>query len=142
MAIVNERQSKPTQVDPKTGKPLPPAVPPRSGSPSLDMTANNDSGFFGSFFASKNKKKAASMEPPPPSLKASGTLSDKENNEVEVISKLYNLGVYVRVDANRLSPELLISSYYNIVKRTLIDMVPKAVMLTLVQYVTSIFILK
>lgn len=31
--------------------------------------------------------------------------------------------------------ELLIQSYYNIVKRTMIDMVPKAVMLTLVQYV-------
>lgn len=94
MAIVNERQTKPTQVDPKTGKPLPPAVPPRSGSPSLDMTnPSNDAGFFGSFFASKNKKKAASMEPPPPSLKASGTLSDKENNEVEVISKFIELGV-------------------------------------------------
>lgn len=91
MAIVNERQSKPTQVDPKTGKPLPPAVPPRSGSPSLDMSSG-DSGFFGSFFASKNKKKAASMEPPPASLKASGTLSDKENNEVEVISKFCGCG--------------------------------------------------
>ena len=29
--------------------------------------------------------------------------------------------------------ELLISSYYNILKRTMIDMVPKATMLTLVQ---------
>lgn len=29
--------------------------------------------------------------------------------------------------------ELLISSYYNIVKRTMIDMVPKAIMLNLVQ---------
>lgn len=32
-----------------------------------------------------------------------------------------------------LSTELLISSYYNIVKRTMIDMVPKAIMLNLVQ---------
>jgi hypothetical protein len=31
--------------------------------------------------------------------------------------------------------KLLISSYYNIVKRTMIDMVPKAIMLNLVQYV-------
>jgi len=55
------------------------------------------------------------MEPPPATLKASGTLSERENSEVEVI-------------------KLLISSYYNIVKRTMIDMVPKAVMLTLVQF--------
>ncbi|PGH31663.1 hypothetical protein GX50_05557 [[Emmonsia] crescens] len=118
MAIVNERHaaSKPIQVDPKTGKPLPAtAVPPRSGSPSLDPMSDTNGGFFGSFFASKNKKKMAAMEPPPSTLKASGTLSDRENSEVEVI-------------------KLLINSYYNIVKRTMIDMVPKAVMLNLVQH--------
>ena len=89
MAIVNERHnaSKPTQVDPKTGKPLPAsAVPPRSSSPSMDLNDNNG-GFFGSFFASKNKKKLAAMEAPPPNLKASGTLSEKESQEVEVISE-------------------------------------------------------
>ena len=87
MAIVHERHNaaKPTQVDPKTGKPLPPSVPPRSASPSLD--GNDNSGFFGSFFASKNKKKMAAMEAPPPTLKASGTLSEKETQEVEVISE-------------------------------------------------------
>jgi len=114
MAIVNERHNaaRPVQVDPKTGKPLPAgAIPPRSASPSLDGT---DSGFFGSFFASKNKKKMAAMEAPPPSLKASGTLSEKETQEVDVI-------------------KLLITSYFSIVRRTLIDMVPKAIMLTLVQ---------
>lgn len=88
MAIVNERQqaSKPTQVDPKTGKPL----PPRANSPSVDAVAateNSGSGFFGSFWASKNKKKMAAMEPPPPTLKASATLSEREATEVEVISK-------------------------------------------------------
>lgn len=117
MAIVNDRHnaSKPTQVDPKTGKPLPPSVPPRAGSPSLptDGTDQN-SGFFGSFFASKNKKKMAAMEPPPATLKASGTLSERENQEVEVI-------------------KLLINSYFNITRRTMIDMVPKAIMLNLVQ---------
>ncbi|KAJ9207065.1 hypothetical protein DTO164E3_339 [Paecilomyces variotii] len=117
MAIVNERQNagKPTPVDPKTGKPLP---PPRSGSPSLDTMRGDtetNGGFFGSFFASKNKKKMAAMEPPPPTLRASGTLSERENSEVEVI-------------------KLLIQSYFNIVKRTMIDMVPKAIMYTLVQY--------
>ena len=120
MAIINERHtaSKPTQVDPKTGKPLPPSVPPRAGSPSLPVDGSDpgNNGFFGSFFASKNKKKMAAMEPPPPTLKASGTLSDRESQEVEVI-------------------KLLINSYFNIVRRTMIDMVPKAIMLTLVAYV-------
>ena len=89
MAIVHERHnaSKPTQVDPKTGKPLPAsAMPPRSASPPLGEEPGAG-GFFGSFFATKNKKKLAAMEPPPPSLKASGTLSEKESQEVEVISK-------------------------------------------------------
>ncbi|MCJ1363991.1 vacuolar protein sorting-associated protein 1 [Acarospora aff. strigata] len=117
MAIVNERHSaaKPIQVDPKTGKPLPPTVPPRAASPSMDSMSDGNGGFFGSFFASKNKKKMAAMEPPPSTLKASGTLSEKEAQEVEVI-------------------KLLINSYYNIVRRTMIDMVPKAIMLSLVQF--------
>ncbi|KXT17001.1 hypothetical protein AC579_7410 [Pseudocercospora musae] len=117
MAIVNEKHnaSKPVQVDPKTGKPLPPsAQPPRAATPSLDLDGEQ-SGFFGSFFASKNKKKMAAMEPPPPTLKASGTLSEKETQEVEVI-------------------KLLITSYFNIVRRTMIDMVPKAIMLNLVEH--------
>jgi vacuolar protein sorting-associated protein 1 len=90
MAIVNERynSAKPVQVDPKTGKPLPAsATPARSASPSLDSNLDNNTGFFGSFFAAKNKKKAAAMEAPPPMLKASGVLSERENIEVEVISK-------------------------------------------------------
>ncbi|RSL57911.1 Vacuolar protein sorting-associated protein 1 [Fusarium duplospermum] len=116
MAMVNERYnpSKPIQVDPKTGKPL--ASTPRAASPTVpEPESSGNSGFFGSFFAAKNKKKAAAMEAPPPTLKASGTLSERENIEVEVI-------------------KLLISSYYNIVKRTMIDMVPKAIMLNLVQF--------
>jgi replication fork clamp-binding protein CrfC len=89
MAIVHERHnsSKPQAVDPKTGKPLPPSVPPRSMSPSLGEANSDGSGFFGSFFASKNKKKMAAMEPPPATLKASGVLSEKEAQEVEVISE-------------------------------------------------------
>jgi replication fork clamp-binding protein CrfC len=117
MAIVNDRHNanKPTQVDPKTGKPLPPSVPPRASSPSLPTDGSvENGGFFGSFFAAKNKKKMAAMEPPPATLKASGTLSERENQEVEVI-------------------KLLINSYFNITRRTMIDMVPKAIMLTLVQ---------
>lgn len=133
MAIVNERYSatRPTQVDPKTGRPLPPAVPPRPVSPPLEGA--DGAGFFGSFFASKNKKKMAAMEPPPPTLKASGTLSDKETQEVEVISQYpccCTLGPGIEVLTRT---ELLITSYYNIVRRTMIDMVPKAIMFTLVQ---------
>ena len=137
MAIVNERHSasKPTQVDPKTGKPLPPQMPPRAASPSMDALADNsNAGFFGSFFAPKNKKKMAAMESPPPQLKASGTLSEKEAQEVEVISAC---NLFNTMKDNELItddyPELLINSYYNIVRRTMIDMVPKAIMLTLVQ---------
>jgi dynamin 1-like protein len=118
MAVIHERhnQAKPVQVDPKTGKPLPSAVaPPRAASPSLD--GGDGGGFFGSFWASKNKKKMAAMEPPPSMLKASATLSEKETQEVEVI-------------------KLLITSYFNIVRRTMIDMVPKAIMLTLVGLVS------
>ena len=86
MAIVNDRANaaKPTQVDPKTGRPL--QAPPRAASPSLDLQGDGKEGFFGSFFSSKNKKKMAAMDSPPPQLKASGTLSEKESNEVEVIS--------------------------------------------------------
>jgi dynamin 1-like protein len=135
MAIVNERHNptRPTQVDPKTGKPVPAGTPARAASPTVPEAGlgDNSSGFFGSFFAAKNKKKAAAMEAPPPTLKASGVLSERENIEVDVISEFFT-AMFQRQTAN-LVPELLISSYYNIVKRTMIDMVPKAIMLSLVQ---------
>ena len=85
MAVVNERHyaSKPVQVDPKTGKPLPGGG---RESPNPQMLDNEKEGFFFSFFAAKNKKKMAAMEPPPAKLMASGTLSERENLEVEVIS--------------------------------------------------------
>jgi len=129
MAIVNEKHqsSKPVQVDPKTGKPLPAAL--QKDTPTSQSLDNmpNEGGFFGSFFASKNKKKLAQMEPPPPVLKASGTLSERETIETEVISTRPSKFSW-------LTSELLISSYFNIVKRTMIDMVPKAIMLNLVAH--------
>lgn len=118
MAIVNDRYStlKPVQVDPKTGKPMPqPSLGPQATNGPPEFHGDGNSGFFGSFFSAKNKKKLSAMESPPTVLKASGTLSEREGVEVEVI-------------------KLLINSYYNIVKRTVIDMVPKAIMLNLVQY--------
>ena len=89
MAIVNEKHSpsKPVQVDPKTGKPLA-STPARAASPVLDVMNEGNGGFFGSFFAGRNKKKMAAMEAPPPTLKASGTLSEREGVEVEIISML------------------------------------------------------
>ncbi|KAF9136135.1 vacuolar protein sorting-associated protein 1 [Linnemannia schmuckeri] len=107
MAVINDRvnQAKnPQPVDPKNRNVanLPPSLEPEP--------TNN--GFFGSFFASK-KKRAGAMEPPPAVLKASGNLSEREQIETEVI-------------------KLLISSYFNIVKRTVVDTVPKAIMLNLV----------
>ncbi|KAJ2809104.1 vacuolar protein sorting-associated protein 1 [Coemansia furcata] len=115
-AIVNERMHPP--------KPVQPGAP-NTGRPSVTMTATErslddemnlkDSGFFGSFWQNKNKKKSMTMEPPPLVLKASGTLSEREQQDTEVI-------------------KLLIQSYFNIVKRTTIDMVPKSIMLKLVDF--------
>ncbi|KAK6894637.1 Vacuolar protein sorting-associated protein 1 [Candida tropicalis] len=116
MAIVEEKfHPKPqVAVDPKTGKPLPPSQQPQQQNPNSpkveDGTAN---GFFGGFFSSKNKKRLQQMEAPPPVLRATGTMSERETMETEVI-------------------KLLISSYYNIVKRTVSDIVPKAIMLKLI----------
>lgn len=110
IAIVQERlHPKQVQVDPKTGKPLPQASSP---APSV-ADDKEQGGFFGGFFASKNKKRLAAMEAPPPVLKATGAMTDRETQETEVI-------------------KLLIQSYYSIVKRTVADLIPKAVMLKLI----------
>ncbi|KAJ3117842.1 vacuolar protein sorting-associated protein 1 [Physocladia obscura] len=87
--------------------------PPTSRDPQLDLLHQNqpDSSFFSSFFA--KKKKPGVLENPPAVLKASGNLSEREYMETEVI-------------------KLLLLSYYAIVKRTVADLIPKAIMYNLV----------
>ncbi|QLQ78190.1 hypothetical protein HG537_0A04370 [Torulaspora globosa] len=109
MAMVEERlHPRQPALDPKTGKPIqgqaPSAKPP---------AADEKSGFFGGFFSTKNKKKLAALESPPPVLKATGQMTERETLETEVI-------------------KLLISSYFSIVKRTVADIIPKALMLKLI----------
>ncbi|KAL4401812.1 vacuolar protein sorting-associated protein 1 [Malassezia pachydermatis] len=117
VAIVSERfnasQAQQAQPEFRSGKPIPPGL--ANNNKDLDVEIKESSGFFGSFFPNKNKVKKGAMEPPPPSLKASGTLTDREAMETDVI-------------------KLLITSYFNITKRTVIDMVPKAIMLNLVNH--------
>lgn len=109
MAMVEEKlHPRPPTVDPKTGKPLP-NQPPVKPMPAVE----EKSGFFGGFFSTKNKKKLAALESPPAVLKATGQMTERETMETEVI-------------------KLLINSYFNIVKRTIADLIPKALMLKLI----------
>ncbi|KAK7035782.1 vacuolar protein sorting-associated protein 1 [Favolaschia claudopus] len=127
MSIVNERLSAnkppPPTADPKSGKLAPGQI---NNNRDLDVEPKKDEpSFFGSFFAPKTKgssKKAANtsstMEAPPAVIRPQAALSDREVMETEVI-------------------KLLIHSYFNIVKREMIDMVPKAISLTLISHSTN-----
>ncbi len=77
--------------------------------------SNSNEGVFSSFFARQPNRKPGVLEAPPPVLKASGTVSEREYVEIEVI-------------------KLLLTSYFSIVKKTVTDMIPKCIMLNLVNY--------
>ncbi|ORY03883.1 vacuolar sorting protein 1 [Basidiobolus meristosporus CBS 931.73] len=110
MAIIHERlnatKASPTLTEGKKG------VSSSANSPLPNAEETTGAGFFGNIFSSK-KKRHTTMESPPPSLKASGSVSERESIETEVI-------------------KLLIQSYFDIVKKTIVDMVPKAIVHNLI----------
>ncbi|KAF8181964.1 Dynamin central region-domain-containing protein [Mycena galopus ATCC 62051] len=123
-AIVNERINAARPASPKP-------APGRSATPSqlnngrdLDVEAKKeDPGFFSSFFPSAKAKAGAersatpkpTMEAPPAMLSSVAPLNSRDTMETQVI-------------------KLLITSYFNIVKREMIDTVPKAISLTLITH--------
>lgn len=121
MSIITDRMNvnkPPPPVDSGKGGKLAPGA--LNNNKDLDVDAKKEEpSFFGSFFVgNKNqpkKKGAAVMEAPPAVIRPQAQLSDRETMETEVI-------------------KLLITSYYNIVKREMIDMIPKAISLTLVNH--------
>ncbi|KAL5533386.1 VPS1 [Sanghuangporus sanghuang] len=136
MSIVQERlnanKPPPQHADPKAGKLAPGAI---NNNKDLDVEFRKEEpSFFQSFFAAgkPTKKKGGPtmdsagssrpstptmsvMDQPPPVIRPQSALNERETMETEVI-------------------KLLIRSYFNIVKLEMIDMVPKAISLTLVNF--------
>ena len=77
--------------------------------------SEESTGIFSGFFSKKPTRRPGVLEAPPQVLRASGAVSEKEFLEIEVI-------------------KTLLTSYYDIVKRNVSDMVPKSIMLNLVHY--------
>lgn len=135
MAIVTERQNanKPPEkpIDPKSGKMAPGQL---NNGKDLDADFRKDESFFGSFFNKDKTRKqiGGKMEAPPTIIKPVANLNDRELMETEVISKCLSRGRRSVEGADQ--AELLIMSYFAVVKREMIDMVPKAITLTLVNH--------
>ena len=121
LAIVSEKinSQNNAQASAKEKKPLgqqPGASSPGTANPtSLYPVASEPESLFSTFQQKKPLRRPGVLEPPAPVLKATGNLSEKEYVEIEIM-------------------KLLLTSYYNIVKRTVADMVPKIIMLNLVNY--------
>ncbi|KAH8995828.1 Dynamin central region-domain-containing protein [Lactarius hatsudake] len=120
MALVTDRlnANKPATPEPKPGK-MTAAQLNNNKDLEVDIKKEEPS-FFGSFFSSaKSQQQKAKKGPQPmeaaPIIRPQAALSERETLETEVI-------------------KLLIHSYFNIVKREMIDMVPKAITLTLVNH--------
>jgi hypothetical protein len=116
----------PSQLDPKTGRPLNLSLSsPVAPSPAAPMHAGGskeeEGGVFGNFLGlmgqgkARPQRKPGVLEAPPPVLKASGSVSEKEFAEIEVI-------------------KMLLGSYFDIVKQSTADLVPKYIMANLVKY--------
>lgn len=121
MAIVAQRMeaAKPPEkpIDPKSGK-LPPGALNNGRDLDADPRRNDEGSFFGSFFAKDKVPKRAGtpvMQAPPAVIRPLAASNEREIMETEVI-------------------KLLITSYFSVVKREMIDMVPKAITLTLVNF--------
>jgi vacuolar protein sorting-associated protein 1 len=82
---------------------------------SLYPVASESESLFSTFQQKKPIRKPGVLDAPAAVLKATGSLSEREHVEIEIM-------------------KLLLTSYYNIVKRTIADMVPKIIMLNLVNY--------
>ena len=123
MAIVYDKlqlNSKPKEKDPKDSKDSKESGDKKQlNSPisySLEKGGSNvNEGVFSSFFSKQPNKRPGILEAPPAVLKASGTVSEREYVEIEVI-------------------KMLLTNYYTIVKKTITDMIPKCIMLNLVNY--------
>lgn len=115
LGLSSQSQQQPASGGGGGGKP---SVPDRPGKPTtapMNLASEESTGIFGGFFTKKPVRRPGILEAPPQVLKASGAISEREFMEMEVI-------------------KALLQSYYDLVKRTIVDMVPKSIMLNLVSY--------
>ena len=76
---------------------------------------NSNEGLFSSFYSGKKIAKKGVLDQMPSVLKPTGQVSERELMEIEII-------------------KMLLNSYFDIVKRTICDMVPKSIVLNLIKY--------